>query len=617
MGSRSETEAEPVPSGEAEQSVSRIPVKRYGEYNLIGRLGFGGMAEVFLAFTAGPGDVRKLVVVKRLHRHLRESKDFVRMFLDEARLAAQLSHPNVVQTYELGEIRGSYFMSMEYLQGQSFDRLLRLEDRGDPVLWNQLVARVLRDALDGLDYAHKFEDIDGRPLKIIHRDVSPQNIFVTYEGISKVLDFGVAKAATQMDTTESGVLKGKCSYVAPEQAYGEKVDRRADLWAMGVVLWEGLAGRRLFKSETNAATLLEVLTAEIPLIMDIAPGTSLALGQVLEKSLQRDPKNRYTSAAQMKRDLNQYLREVETPFSRQEVGAFLVRNFADIRHRQQKVVEECLSDALASRPKKKKRGPDLQRLPASKSVSRLISMNSSDNEVDATDLRASNSQVEILVQSEKSPSLKADWPTTGSSSEPSLSQPSLTPLPAMPIESLRQKLTFGLLVLVLALAAAVAVAMIYQSFRSPRRTPVTSAPNASIISSPPALGESPLSEMSEGQLDAGVALTRGLAVASVTTNDGDGSVAGSSADAAAANEGSTTPLIASEVGFLTFDTNPRTRVSLGGRDLGTTPLVRRSLPAGTHILRLRNEEEGITSTYRVVIRSGETTVRRLGVGVVE
>ena len=332
-----------------DSSIARIPIKHFGDYNLIGRLGFGGMAEVFLAFTAGPGGVRKLCVVKRLHRHLRHTKDFVGMFLDEARLAARLNHPNVVQTYELGEIDGAYFIAMEHLQGQSLDRIMRLRDKGDPKQWYQLVARVVVDALEGLHYAHELKDFDGKPLNIIHRDISPQNIFVTYEGITKVLDFGVAKAATQLDSTESGVLKGKCSYVAPEQAYGEKVDRRADLWAMGVVLWEALTGRRLFKAKTNAATLLEVLTAQIPLVMDMAPGVSLTLGQVVEKALQRKPDKRYATANQMKKELDWFFREIPDPISREQVGAFVSEAFSEVRSKQAKAIKQCLADALASR----------------------------------------------------------------------------------------------------------------------------------------------------------------------------------------------------------------------------------------------------------------------------
>lgn len=367
-GGGAEKSAEKEPS---ESALSRIPVKHFGPYNLIGRLGFGGMAEVFLAFTSGPGGVRKLCVVKRLHRHLRKSKDFVRMFLDEARLAARLNHPNVIQTYELGEIDGAYFIAMEYLQGQSLDRLMRLRDKGEPARWYQLVARVLSDALEGLHYAHELADFDGTPLQIVHRDISPQNIFVTYEGISKILDFGVAKAATQVDQTESGVLKGKCSYVAPEQAQGGKLDRRVDVWSMGVVLWEAVTNRRLFKSNTNAATLMEVLTAQIPLVMDVAPNVPLTLGQVVENALQRKPENRYATARRMKEDIDGYFREIANPISREEIGAFVSEAFGDVRSQQARVVEECLADATASRlPRTGKRMPNAA-VPYSSSVKSL------------------------------------------------------------------------------------------------------------------------------------------------------------------------------------------------------------------------------------------------------
>jgi eukaryotic-like serine/threonine-protein kinase len=367
-GEGSEKSAE---KGLSESSISRIPVKHFGPYNLIGRLGFGGMAEVFLAFTSGPGGVRKLCVVKRLHRHLRKSKDFVRMFLDEARLAARLNHPNVIQTYELGEIDGAYFISMEYMQGQSLDRLMRLRDKGEPARWYQLVARVLSDALEGLHYAHELTDFDGTPLQIVHRDISPQNIFVTYEGISKILDFGVAKAATQVDQTESGVLKGKCSYVAPEQAQGGKLDHRVDVWSMGVVLWEAVTNRRLFKSNTNAATLMEVLTSQIPLVMDVAPNMPLTLGQVVENALQRKPENRYATARRMKEDIDGYFREITNPITREEVGAFVSEAFGDVRSKQAKVVEECLADATASRlPRTGKRTPK-SAVPYSSSVKSL------------------------------------------------------------------------------------------------------------------------------------------------------------------------------------------------------------------------------------------------------
>lgn len=461
-----------------ESSISRIPIKRFGDYNLIGRLGFGGMAEVFLAFTSGPGGVRKLCVVKRLHRHLRHTKDFVRMFLDEARLAARLNHPNVVQTYELGEIDGAYFIAMEHLQGQSLDRLMRLRNKGNPKQWYQIIARVIVDALEGLHYAHELTDFDGTPFNIIHRDISPQNIFVTYEGISKVLDFGVAKASTQMDATESGVLKGKCSYVAPEQAYGESVDHRVDLWSMGVVLWEALTSRRLFKAKTNAATLLEVLTSQIPLVMDAAPGVSLTLGQVVEKALQRKPDKRYSTAQEMRIELEWFFREIADPISREAVGSFVSNAFSEIRSKQAKAVKECLADALASSLPRTG-----QRTPKSK-----YAITSSIRSLNFEQPTTADVDQELEVHhTQWTPTTPTDAFTLSSSSQDSTpSIPVATPIPEnqLPdmdpssssagvqasfiypppakVQPLWQKVFFGATVLLLAVIAASLVAIAYQ-----------------------------------------------------------------------------------------------------------------------------------------------------------
>lgn len=441
-------------------SISRIPIRRFGDYNLIGRLGFGGMAEVFLAFTAGPGGVRKLCVVKRLHRHLKNAKDYVGMFLDEARLAARLSHPNVVQSYELGEIDGAYFISMEHLQGQSFDRVMRLRKKGDPERWNQIAALVIIDALDGLHYAHKLKDFDGTPLGIIHRDISPQNIFVTYEGLSKVLDFGVAKASTQVDATESGVLKGKCSYVAPEQAYGENVDHRADIWAMGVVLWEALTGRRLFKASTNAATLLEVLTLQIPLVMDLAPTVPLTLGQVVVKALQRKPDSRYARASEMKTELERYFREIPNPITREEVGAFVSEAFSEVRSKQAKAVKECLADALASSlPRSGQRTP-LSTFATSSSIQSL-----SFEQPQATSIAEEKdapppSNPDGLPPNHGDPTSPVPPPalSSGQGQVPFPSSGWQTP----PQQSLWQKVLFGAFVLLVAVIAAATVAIAYQ-----------------------------------------------------------------------------------------------------------------------------------------------------------
>jgi len=206
-----------------------------GRYQLLGSLGQGGMADVYLAVARGPLGFSKLVVLKRLRANADDDGRAVQMFLDEARIAARLRHPNIVDTYDVGQEVDSHFIAMEYLDGQPFNRLLKMARASGvhPSAWVYIVC----EALHGLHHAHELRDYDGAPLQIVHRDVSPHNIFVTYDAEIKVVDFGVAKATLNLIETEAGYLKGKIGYMAPEQALGGEVDRRADIFSMGVVLW--------------------------------------------------------------------------------------------------------------------------------------------------------------------------------------------------------------------------------------------------------------------------------------------------------------------------------------------------------------------------------------------
>jgi eukaryotic-like serine/threonine-protein kinase len=207
-----------------------VTVENYGSYQLIKRLAAGGMAQIYLARQKGPEGFEKLLVVKRILPHLAENEEFVRMFLDEARIAARLNHPNIVQIYNLGAQGDSYFIAMEYIHGEDVRRVWKRADRLGMPMPSPLVCRVIIDACSGLDYAHKRVDQTGRPLGIVHRDVSPQNILATFEGGVKVVDFGIAKAADQATVTRSGVLKGKYSYMSPEQASGPP----ASAWTVAV-----------------------------------------------------------------------------------------------------------------------------------------------------------------------------------------------------------------------------------------------------------------------------------------------------------------------------------------------------------------------------------------------
>src|SRR6266496_1714779 len=238
------------------------PEATEGKYRVLVELGQGGTANVYLAVAHGPNWFNKLVVLKALKRNLGNDPEFRAMFLNEARLAARLNHPNIVQTNEVAEYQGLPMIVMEYLQGQPLSNLLvRGRGRG---LSLAMHLRIVAEALQGLHCAHELSDFDGTPLGVVHRDMTPHNIFVTFDGQVKVLDFGIAKLGASLVETQAGIIKGKLRYMPPEQISGDPVDRRADLYAVGVMLWEAAAGERLWKGQADAAIMNKVLNAEIP-----------------------------------------------------------------------------------------------------------------------------------------------------------------------------------------------------------------------------------------------------------------------------------------------------------------------------------------------------------------
>jgi serine/threonine-protein kinase len=253
---------------------------------------------VFLARLSGVGGFQRFVAIKRLHPHLAKENEFVQMFLDEARLAAGIHHPNVVPILEVGASDRGYHLVMEYIEGDTLARLLARAASGGTPLPLEIALRIVVDMLAGLHAAHELRDERGDPTELVHRDVSPQNVLVGADGISRIADFGVARAATRLSATRAGQLKGKIAYMAPEQAAGEKVDRRADVFASGIVLWEVLCARRLFKGENDAATLNRVLSDPIPSPREHVPSLPRELADVCMKALERDANRRYASCAQ-------------------------------------------------------------------------------------------------------------------------------------------------------------------------------------------------------------------------------------------------------------------------------------------------------------------------------
>jgi serine/threonine protein kinase len=277
-----------------------------GRYQLLSRLAVGGMAEVYLARQGEISGFKTLVVVKKVLPHLAVKPDFINMFLDEARIASMLDHPNVVRISEVGRAGDEYFLAMELVQGKPLASLLQHGEKAKMPLPHNLAALVVANAAAGLHYAHQLTDAAGSLLGLVHRDVSPQNIMISFEGSVKVIDFGIARALGRLGDTSSGSLKGKLGYMAPEQARGEPVDPRADIFSLGVVLWECLAARRLFLRENELATLRAVVYESIP-----GPSKYAKVDGTLETivmcALDRDPNERFQTAEEMRVALERWI----------------------------------------------------------------------------------------------------------------------------------------------------------------------------------------------------------------------------------------------------------------------------------------------------------------------
>ncbi len=273
--------------------------RTFGKYTLIARLAVGGMAEIFLARLEGVGGFRKQVVIKRILPHLAEDSRFVSMFLDEARIAARISHPNVCPVYELGEVDGQLFLAMEYLDGLPLSRMMRTMSRAGTVIPPVMGAAIVGQACEGLHHAHKLSEPDGTPTGVIHRDVSPQNLFLTTTGTLKVLDFGVAKIRGSSARTRTGTLKGKYAYMSPEQLRGEPLDHRSDVFALGVCAFELFTSRRLFARETDFLVFKAIVEEAIPQVRHLRPDMPAELDAVITRALSRDKERRFASAREM------------------------------------------------------------------------------------------------------------------------------------------------------------------------------------------------------------------------------------------------------------------------------------------------------------------------------
>jgi serine/threonine protein kinase len=321
---------------------------RFGKYDLLALLATGGMAEIWLARVPGMSGFEKLVVIKRLLDKLARDHEYVEMFLDEARINARLAHSNVAQVLELGQVEGKYFMAMEYVPGLSVSQVGKRATQRLGDVPQEVACGIVSQACAGLHYAHQMTMPDGTPLGIIHRDVSPQNLIMTFEGLVKVLDFGIAKAHDRRSKTKTGLVKGKFSYMSPEQCLGQALDRRSDVFALGIVLFELSTARRLFKRGSTYDTYTAITKADVPRPRTLNPKIDPAVEAVILRALQLRVEDRYATAEEMQEALDQAMRGIGLRGSATDLGKFMEGTFAAEEIEQQRLVSQAQRGELAS-----------------------------------------------------------------------------------------------------------------------------------------------------------------------------------------------------------------------------------------------------------------------------
>lgn len=321
---------------------------QFGKYYLLEKLAVGGMAEIYKAKTFGVDGFEKLLALKKILPHCSADKDFIMMLADEAKLAVLLSHANIVQVYDLGKVGEDYFISMEYINGPNLRDIIyrcREKNLNIPV---ELIVFITSEICKGLDYAHRKTDQNNKPLNIVHRDVSPQNVLISYEGEVKIVDFGIAKAAMNISHTMAGILKGKIAYMSPEQALGKTIDHRTDIFSVGILLYEMLTQKKLFTGESQFEVLKKIRTTKFD-ASQISGDVPAALRGILAKALSYYPRDRYQSAGDMQIDLTRFLYQQYVDFSPQKLASFIRDLFADdLKSRQMEAAREAALAAQTS-----------------------------------------------------------------------------------------------------------------------------------------------------------------------------------------------------------------------------------------------------------------------------
>jgi eukaryotic-like serine/threonine-protein kinase len=315
----------------------------FGKYLLLERINVGGMAEVFTAKAFGVEGFERILAIKKILPTMAEDDEFITMFIDEARISVQLNHANIVHIHELGKHEDTYFIAMEYVPGRDLRTLLERYRRRKEIMPTAQAVFLASKICEGLDYAHRKKDARGQDLNIIHRDISPQNILVSYEGEVKIIDFGIAKAANRSQKTQAGILKGKFGYMSPEQVRGLPIDRRSDVFAVGVILYEMLTGERLFVGESDFSTLEKVRNADVPTPRQFNPNIPAGLERVLMKALSGDADSRYQWGSDLQEDLMRFLLAGDAIYSSKHLSGYMKEAFAEDILREAEKMERYAS----------------------------------------------------------------------------------------------------------------------------------------------------------------------------------------------------------------------------------------------------------------------------------
>jgi serine/threonine-protein kinase len=326
-------------------TIDAIETQSFGRYDLLGKLGRGGMATLYLARLKGPLRFQKLLAIKKIHPHLAAQTEFIHMFLDEARIVSRIDHPNVAAVFEMGKQDGDYFLAMEYIHGENLAAVLKTSVHTGNVLPWPLAVHLVAQAAAGLHSAHQCKDASGRSLGVVHRDVSPQNLLVSYTGHLKVVDFGVAFAREKLSQTATHQTKGKIGYLAPEQLAGVPVDRRTDIFALGTVLWESLCAKRLFRAGSEAETLDRIHHMHVPSPRKFRPELPNPLAALVLQCLSKKPSKRPPTAEVLETELKKILLNSGQVVGGAKVAAFLQQHTSDQKEQKERFIQKALSTA--------------------------------------------------------------------------------------------------------------------------------------------------------------------------------------------------------------------------------------------------------------------------------